>query len=298
MKLRSREHARELDDALQPIDWAIIPEGVRRVDIDAPSGRIASIESGRRGDPRVLLVPGATGSKEDFVRMMPALVAQGFFVQSFDLAGQYESHQAGPENCEPPRRSYDMELFVADFLHVLDQEDTPVHVLGYSFAGNLAQEVCARRAERIASITFLSAPPVPGQAFLKVKRIGWISPFTNGTSAAWLMMTGIRRNWIPVPADRLRFVRQRFSLTRRRSVADILTLMKKTPNRRLELRAANIPKLVAVGQHDLWPVDAHAEFATAIGARLAVYEAGHSPCEQTPNQLVWDMLEMIRGDRP
>ena len=241
----------------------------------------------------MLLVPGATGSKEDFVRMMPALVAHGYFVQSFDLAGQYESHQAGPENVDPPRRRYDMDLFVADFEHVLNADIAPVHLLGYSFAGNVAQEGFARNPQRIASITFLSAPPIPGQAFLSVKRIGWVSRFTNGTAAAWLMMTGIRRNWIPVTADRLQFVRARFAFTRRRSVADILTLMKRTPNRRDELRAARIPKLVAVGHHDLWPVDVHAEFATAIDARLAVYDAGHSPCEETPHQLVWDMLEMI-----
>jgi pimeloyl-ACP methyl ester carboxylesterase len=94
-----------------------------------------------------------------------------------------------------------------------------------------------------------------------------------------------------VPPGRLKFVRDRFELTSVRSVRDIIGLMRSTPDLRSELAAATIPKLVAVGEHDLWPLAAHASFAEAIHARLAVYRTGHSPCETTPNQLVRDMLK-------
>jgi alpha-beta hydrolase superfamily lysophospholipase len=45
---------------------------------------------------RVVLVPGATGSKEDFRRVLPLLAAAGYRAESFDLAGQFESAGAGP----------------------------------------------------------------------------------------------------------------------------------------------------------------------------------------------------------
>jgi pimeloyl-ACP methyl ester carboxylesterase len=76
-------------------------------------------------------------------------------------------------------------------------------------------------------------------------------------------------------------------------VRDIIGLMRRTPDLRAELLAAPIPKLVAVGEHDLWPLETHARFAEQIGARIAVYRTGHSPCETTPHQLVRDMLALF-----
>ncbi len=66
-----------------------------------------------------------------------------------------------------------------------------------------------------------------------------------------------------------------------------------TPDVTAAVRAAPIPKLVAVGAHDLWPTQQHAAYARLIGARLAVYETGHSPCETAPHQLVRDMLGLF-----
>ena len=82
------------------------------------------------------------------------------------------------------------------------------------------------------------------------------------------------------------------SLTRRSSVADIISLMKRAPGLEAVLRSNPVPKLVAVGEHDLWPLDLHRAFATAIGATLAVYPTGHSPCETSPHQLVRDLLAL------
>lgn len=294
VQLLSRDTAVALDEALEPIDWSVTPDSIRRTWLDVPSGQLAAYEAGNPEHPRVVLVPGSTGSKEDFVRMMPLFVAEGYSVLSYDLAGQYESHGAGPENLEPPRRRFDLELFLEDFTAVLEQQSQPSHVLGYSFAGNLAQETYVRRPELFRTLTLLSAPPVPGLAFRDIKRVGWMAPFTPPALGAWFMMTGIKRNWIPVPDDRLTFVNQRFELTRRQSVVDTIAHMRNTPNHRHALRQAPLPKLVAVGEHDLWSREVHSEFAEAIGAEFVVYPTGHSPCEFTPHQLAWDMLELFK----
>ncbi|WP_350347039.1 alpha/beta fold hydrolase [Agromyces sp. G08B096] len=285
--------AAALDRAIPDLDWRALPDGTDQDLFDAPSGPLARISFGPADGERVVLVPGATGSKEDFVLMLPLLAAAGYRVESFDLAGQYESYRAGPWRLDPPREHYDADLFLDDLLAVLDSGRTPAHVLGYSFAGTLAQRALVARPEAFASLTLLSSPPEPGQAFRGVKRIGPLSAFTTPHQGAALMLWGIRNNLNRVPPGRLAFVRERFALTRRDSVDDIIACMMATPDLRAEVAATPIPKLVAVGAHDLWPIELHQRSAQEIGARFAVYETGHSPCETAPHQLVRDLLEVF-----
>lgn len=291
---RTRDESILLDESLPDLDWTIPPDGAERGVYDAPSGSLAMLAQGEVGAARVVLVPGVTGSKEDFSLMLPLLADAGYRAETYDMAGQYESHAAGPENLRPPRSSYDHALFVDDLIHVLESGRTPAHVLGYSFAGTVAQIACTVRPDLFASLTLLSCPPEPGQGFRGVKRIGPISRFTTGRVGAALMIWGVKRNFTHVPPGRLAFVRARFALTRRAAVADIIALMKRSPDLRTDLRETPIPKLVAVGEHDLWPLELHARFAEQIHGRLAVYRTGHSPCETAPHQLVDDLLSLYR----
>jgi pimeloyl-ACP methyl ester carboxylesterase len=291
----NREQASRLDEQLPDRDWTALAPGTIRSTFDAPSGPLALISLGDPSRPRVLLAPGVTGSKEDFTLIMPGLAEAGFYVQSYDLAGQYESYRAGPENLTPPQKRYEYELFVDDMVALLEAGGGPVHVLGYSFAGNVAQATFLRRPELFASLTLLSAPPQPGQGFRGVKRIGPFTGMANGRIGAFLMILGLHRNVTHVPPGRQAFVEHRFSLTRRSAVRDIIDLMKRAPDARPQLLASPIPTLVAVGEHDLWPLALHARFAEEIGARIAVYRTGHSPCETTPNQLTLDMLALFES---
>jgi pimeloyl-ACP methyl ester carboxylesterase len=280
-----------MDGALPDIEWRALPEGTGKDFFDAASGPLARISMGRVDAPRVVLVPGVTGSKEDFLLMLPLLAAAGFRVESYDLAGQYESAAAGPERLG--RSQYDHALFVADLLAVLESGRTPAHVLGYSFAGTVAQLAALDRPELFASLTFLSAPPLTGQAFRGVKRIGRFSNMTPPRAGASLLLWGVRNNLNRVPPRRIAFVRERFASTRRESVNDIIGLMMRTPDRRADTRALDIPKLVAVGAHDLWPLEQHDAFARDIDAQLAVYPTGHSPCETAPHQLTRDLRKLF-----
>jgi pimeloyl-ACP methyl ester carboxylesterase len=280
------------DAELPDIDWTALPDGVTRSRFDAPSGQLAVLQAGKPGDPRVVLVPGVTGSKEDFILMLPQLARAGYHVIAYDMAGQYESHAAGPEKLTPARGHYDHDLFVGDLIAILESTPAAAHVLGYSFAGTVAQIALIQRPELFRSLTLLSAPPQSGQGFRGVKRIGWISGFTTGRVGAALMIWGIERNFVHVPPGRLAFLRLRFLQTRRSSVADIISLMKRAPDLDAVLGASHLPKLVAVGEHDLWPIELHRAFAESIRATLAVYPTGHSPCETSPHQLVRDLLAL------
>jgi pimeloyl-ACP methyl ester carboxylesterase len=287
------DEAERLDRELGDVDWTVPPAGSVASRFPAPSGELAVVSLGDPAAPRVVLAPGVTGSKEDFALMLPILAAAGYRVDALDLAGQYESGRAGPR----PGERYDYELFVRDLVAFLE-EGGPAHLLGYSFAGTIAQLVLVRRPDLVRSLTLLATPPEPGNGFRGVRRIGALSALATARIGASLMIWGITTNKNHVPPKRLEFVRSRFAQTSRRSVDDVIGLMKRAPDLRAEVAASPIPKLVAVGSHDLWPLELHRAFADRIGARLVVYPTGHSPCETAPHQLSRDMLALFAEAAP
>lgn len=287
------DEAARLDAALPDVDWFATPAGAVRGKFLAPSGPLATLSMGDPAGPRALLIPGATGSKEDFALMLPRLAAAGYFVLSCDIAGQYESADAGPENLQPPREHYDYQLFADDLIALLEGGGgAAAHVVGYSFAAIVAQLAFAQRPELFRSLTLLSCPPEPGNSFRGVQRIGRFSGWASPRVGAAVLIWGIRRNVIRVTPNRMRFVRYRFRLTRRSSVTDIFGLMQHAPDLRGVLAAATLPKFVAVGEHDLWPLALHRRFAQAIGAKIAVYRGGHSPSETSPHQMSRDLIAL------
>ncbi|TFB46315.1 alpha/beta fold hydrolase [Cryobacterium tagatosivorans] len=283
-----RDQLEALDRAIGDLDWTVPPPGTTSFGFPAPSGILAATALGDPAHPRVVLLPGATGSKEDFVLLAPLLRDAGYFVESYDLAGQYQSAEAGPG--EDGR--YDYALFVADLIAFLEAGSTPVHVLGYSFAGVVAELALAERPELFATLTLLGAPPEPGQAFRGVRWIGKLSYLLPAHRIASLTIWGIVTNKNKVRSGRLALVRMRFQYTSRRSFDDIVRLMKHTPDVRAVLATAGIPILIAVGDNDLWRHSLHRGLADRIGAELRVYRTGHSPCETTPHQLARDMLAL------
>lgn len=279
-----------LDAAIGDIDWTTPPPGSVRSRFSAPSGELSVISIGDPGHPRVVLVPGATGSKEDFALILPLRAEAGYLVQSFDLAGQYESHAAGANS------AYTYELFIGDLVAFLEA-GTPAHLLGYSFAGTVAQLVAVHRRDLVLSLALLTTPPGSGNVFASMKWLGPLAPIASPRRGAGLMIWGIVTNKNRVPPRRLEFVRSRFALTSRRSVDEIVGLMMIAPDVRSRVRELPVPKLVVAGSHDLWPLAAHERYARDIDAEFRSYATGHSPSETTPHQLAADLLDLYARAR-
>jgi pimeloyl-ACP methyl ester carboxylesterase len=293
----SEAAAQTLDNAIGPTQWQVPPPGVEPIRYRVPSGELAGWVAGPPQGPRVVLVPGATGSKEDFALMIPLLARAGFRVEAIDLAGQFESADAGPEHLDPPRTRYDQDLFVGDVIAVLRSGRMPAHLLGYSFAGTVVQVAAVRFPALVASLTLLTVPPVSGHVFRKASGYSGLlslaSFLVGPRGAAGILAWGIRTNRNHVDSERHGFVMRRLAVTRWASVVDIFRLMAHTPELAEEVRALPIPKLVAFGTHDLWSSRAHRRYAERIGAEAAEYATGHSPCETAPHQLVRDMVRVM-----
>lgn len=271
------------------MDWAAPIPGTRRVAFAGPHGPLAAVIGGR--GPAVLLLPGITGSKEDFALVIPTLIRAGFRVGAVDLAGQYQSAGAGPA----PGGRYDCRLFADDVLALLAAMG-PAHLLGYSFAGIVAQAVALRRPGLVASLALMSVPPLPGNALAGVKVVGPLLGERVGPRAAAAILTaGIRLNLNGVPPSRWRFVRARLHRTAPQSIVDAMDMMRHNPDVCEELRALPLRILVIACTHDLWSMKLHRRFARRIGAELVTYRTGHSPCETAPRQLSADLLRFYRG---
>ncbi|KAA9111060.1 alpha/beta fold hydrolase [Microbacterium rhizomatis] len=288
------DDARERDRAIEDVDWHVFPEGTVRDRFAAPSGDLARVRLGPVDGPRVVLVSGVAGSKEDFIRLFPLFAGAGYRVESYDIAGHYDSVDAGPQNLVPPREHYDYRLYIDDLIAILEDGGVPAHVLGFSFAGLVAELALIERPDLFASLTLMAAPPATGQVFRGVKHIGPISDMPPHR-AAGLILWGIRYNLNRTPPLRIAFVRERMAITRRAAIDDIVGEMMAMPDVADEVAAVAIPKLIAVGEEDLWPTAQHAAYAERIGARLALYATGHAPCETAPHQLVRDMLRLFEG---
>ncbi|GAA1986601.1 alpha/beta fold hydrolase [Microbacterium pumilum] len=290
--MTSIDDALAQDRAIPDVDWHVFPPATEHDVFPAPSGGLARARLGDPDAPRVVLVSGVAGSKEDFILLFPLFAAAGYRVESFDIAGHYGSVDSGPQHFDPPREHYDYRLFIDDLIAILEDGRTPAHVLGYSFAGLVAELAMIERPDLFASLTLMAAPPATGQVFRGVKHIGPISDMPPHR-AAGLILWGIRYNLNRTPPMRIAFVRERMAVTGRAVIDDIVGLMMTMPDVADEVAAVDIPKLIAVGEADLWPEAQHREYAERIGARIAVYPTGHAPCETAPHQLVRDMLQVF-----
>lgn len=120
-------------------------------------GEFAVLDARPAGAVRgtALLVPGYTGSKEDFIALLEPLAEAGFRVVAVDGRGQYET--PGPVD----EAAYARPELAADVLAQAAAVRGPgqVHLLGHSLGGQIARAAVLRDAEPFRSLTLLSSGP-------------------------------------------------------------------------------------------------------------------------------------------
>lgn len=283
--------------------YVTLPARVRRVDLPTASGPLAAL----RADPPervagrsdVLLVPGFTGSKEDFIAILDPLAAAGHRVTALDLRGQCDS--TGPEE----ESAYTVEALGADVRRVLAGLAGRVHVLGHSFGGLVARSAVVADPAGVASCTLLASGPAalppPGADQLRAARA---ILDRGGVPAVWAASRSLELrdpSYRPPPPDVAAFLERRYLGTPAACLGGMARALLTEPDRVDELRAAaeraGVPLLVAYGPgDDAWPPAAQAEMAQRLGARhVVVPGARHSPAVERPTLTVELLLDFWRS---
>jgi pimeloyl-ACP methyl ester carboxylesterase len=141
-----------------------MPDHVRSATLPTARGSFAILEAqpcrGVSDRRPAILIPGFTGSKEDFLPILEPLASAGRHVYAIDQRGQYQSPPAAD------RGGYAPEELAADVLAIADAvsaaapgEGGAVHLVGHSMGGLIAREAVLKKAAAFMSLTLLGSGP-------------------------------------------------------------------------------------------------------------------------------------------
>jgi pimeloyl-ACP methyl ester carboxylesterase len=265
------------------------PSCARACPLRTARGPFAVLDTAPSGPVKgtALLLPGYTGSKEDFIAMLEPLATAGYRVVAVDGRGQYET--SGP----PDQESYARRELALD---VLAQAEAvaggrPVHLLGHSLGGQIARAAVLEDRAPFRTLTLMSSGPaeVTAEQRQKIKLLGDALGVMD-MEQVWQAMRAmdppedagdprrgdredLRRRWLRHnPAQLLATGRQ----------------LSTEPDRVAELAALEPPLPVHVlsgERDDTWPVPLLDAMAERLGAhRTRIGGAEHSPNTDRPEE--------------
>lgn len=231
-----------------------------------------------------LLVPGYTGSKEDFVTILGQLAAAGRRVVAVDQRGQYQT--VGPDDPD----AYDPRELGAD-IEALVTTVQATHLLGHSFGGLVAREAvlggCAP-----ASLTLLSSGPsaLPGP---RAEELHLMLNYLDGTATADLGVK-VAEIWhdvlkpdavaCGVTEPIAAFLEERMLANNPTGLVTMASHLLKAEDKTTELAARNVSTFVLYGEEDnAWPTAQQREMAGVLNAeRTCIPGAAHNPNVEAP----------------
>jgi pimeloyl-ACP methyl ester carboxylesterase len=273
------------------------PHRAERVVLPGRYGPVAALRAHvSPGAPIVLMVPGYTGSKEDFVPLLDGIADAGIEAVAIDLPGQYES--PGPDDPDAYLPAA-LGVFVAELAGKLAADGRPVLLFGHSYGGLVSRGALLAGAP-VRGLTLLGSGPGQLPA----------GPFRQGLEAGRQILQAGRFEaalelWHSIqvpdrPAEVTRLLRER--LRRSSPIGllgmangvlfepDLVDLLGRA------LRLADAGCLVACGEYDHgWPVATQRDMADRLDADFAVIPAArHAPNTENPIALLKTLLPTWR----
>ncbi|MEO3847399.1 alpha/beta fold hydrolase [Streptomyces sp. B8F3] len=266
--------------------FVALPGGAEALRIETPRGAFAALRAGRPVHGTALLLPGFTGSKEDFIALLEPLAAAGFHVIAVDGRGQYETE--GPAD----EAAYAQDELAQDLLALAAAlaapHDPPLHLLGHSLGGHIARAAVLRAPGAFASLTLMSCGPgiVCEEQQSRAKLLG-DALATYDMESVWQAM----RAFDPpeaadpgTPADVDDFLHRRWVGTSPAQLMATARQLCEEPDRTAELAGLPLPVHVLTGTSDyVWPVAEMDDMARRLKAHRTVVDgADHSPNVDRP----------------
>ena len=298
-----------------------LPGGVRRTTIRTARGAFAALEaipaSGVCEREAALLVPGYTGSKEDFLAILDLLADGSRQVVAIDMRGQFET--AGTRD----PGSYAAAALGADILAVM-RETGARHLAGHSYGGLIGREAAlAEGGAGLASLTLMSSGPAaltgPRARELRamLAALGLADePGAGPPPEAADLPAGIADIWrvhlepqavaAAVPEPIVAFLGRRMLANDPVGLVLMARHMLAAPDRTAELAQLDLPMLVIYGEDDnAWsPADQERMAQRLSARRLCIPAAVHSPAVEAPATTAsaltqfWDAAETLPIPRP
>lgn len=228
---------------------------------------------------RALLVPGFTGSKEDFLPALPWLQRFGVDAVAFDQAGQFES--TGPDD----PHAYGLEqlaIDVSELSHRLWPTGPRPHLLGHSLGGLVARMAVLQQPEDFASLTLLASGPgaVDQHQRHSLHTLQAVLPQTP-MSQVWAAKRAmeIDRGDPEPSAPELALLQTRWLATSPIALKEKAGILLSEVDRTTELAQLPIPIAVMYGSDDdVWWPHVQSEMASRLQAAEVCWpQLGHSP---------------------
>ncbi|MFJ2948115.1 alpha/beta fold hydrolase [Streptomyces sp. NPDC087226] len=251
-----------------------------------------------------LLLPGYTGSKEDFALLHAPLTARGYRTVAVDGRGQYESD--GPEHDES---AYTQGELARDVLAQAHAIGAPVHLVGHSLGGQIARAATLLDHSRFRSLTLVSSGParISDSQEQRVKLLRDALAVLSMAECWEAVLAMGPPEEVGGPARGLgghEHLRRRWLGTRPAQLLATGRQLCTEPDRITELAAVPLPFHVLSGERDdTWPVPDLDEMARRLKAHRTVVEgAEHSPNADRPEPTAhaladfWDGLAATPND--
>ncbi len=290
-----------------------LPDGVRPVTVSTRRGSFAALRAvpvtGVCERETALLVPGYTGSKEDFLAVLAQLADHGRQVVAIDMRGQFETPGAAEAD------GYTPAALAADVAAIIAATGAR-HLLGHSYGGLVTREALLRTRSQddIESFTLMSSGPsaLTGPraeelrlmlAALSVPLAGPLAGPLSGTLSGAggslpdrdtlrSAITGIWRDHLEPravaeghPAPIVAFLARRMLSNDPYGLIQMARHLLTAPDRTSELaRLDRFGTLVIYGEDDnSWSPAAQEAMARRLGARrICIPGASHSPAVEAP----------------